>query len=104
MGARLARYTGNKTYSDWAEKAWDWVYDIGYINHDTWAIYDGGYTETNCTKYNLVQYSYNNAIFAYGAAFMFDVVSLECRSSYYFSRMEYANADRCYSLHLDERQ
>ncbi|KAK2595071.1 hypothetical protein QQS21_007202 [Conoideocrella luteorostrata] len=72
MGARLARYTGNATYSKWAEETWDWVEKIGFIDPKTYAIYDGGNVDKGCKDINLVQYSYNNAIFAHGAAFMFN--------------------------------
>lgn len=74
MGARLARYTGNKTYSDWAEKTWDWVEKVAYIDPETWAVYDGANVGHDCKDINPVQYSYNNAIFAQGTAFMYDHV------------------------------
>ncbi|OAQ61801.1 glycosylhydrolase family 76-2 protein [Pochonia chlamydosporia 170] len=72
MGARLARYTGDKKYSDWAEKTWDWVEKIGFIDPQTYAIYDGANVDDQCKDINKVQYSYNNAIFAEGAAFMYN--------------------------------
>ncbi|KAJ6437413.1 glycosylhydrolase family 76-2 protein [Purpureocillium lavendulum] len=72
MGARLFRYTDNDTYSNWAEKTWDWVEKIGLIDAKTYAIYDGGNVEHDCKDINKVQYSYNNAIFAQGAAFMYN--------------------------------
>ena len=74
MGARLFRYTDNDTYSNWAEKTWDWVEKIGLIDAKTYAIYDGGNVEHDCKDINKVQYSYNNAIFAQGAAFMYNHV------------------------------
>lgn len=74
MGARLARYTGDKKYSDWAEKTWDWVEKIGFIDPQTYAIYDGANVDDQCKDINKVQYSYNNAIFAEGAAFMYNFV------------------------------
>lgn len=78
MGARLARYTGNTTYSDWAEKTWDWTESIGFIDAKTYAIYDGGNVEHNCKDINKVQYSYNNAVYAHGAAFMYNYVRIPC--------------------------
>ena len=29
LGARLARYTGNQTYSEWASKVSDWTFKVG---------------------------------------------------------------------------
>jgi len=34
IAARLAKYTGNETYVEWAEKAWDWQYSVGLISTD----------------------------------------------------------------------
>ncbi|KAK5992176.1 Mannan endo-1,6-alpha-mannosidase DCW1 [Cladobotryum mycophilum] len=72
LGARLARYSGNKTYADWAEKTWDWLEGVGFLDPKTYAIYDGAHIETNCTDINKAEFSYNNAVWALGAAFMFN--------------------------------
>lgn len=45
MGARLARYTQNETYANWAIKTWDWIMDVKYIDKD-WNVFDGGRTST----------------------------------------------------------
>ena len=74
LGARLARYTGNTTYSDWAVKTWDWVESIGFMTSD-YNIYDGADISTKCTGYHKEQYSYNAAVFIQGAAFMYNYVS-----------------------------
>ncbi|KAB5572795.1 glycoside hydrolase [Coniochaeta sp. 2T2.1] len=71
LGARLARYTGNTTYADWAEKTWDWITSVGFIDSD-YNIYDGGHVEHNCTDINKAQFSYNNAVFLLGAANMYN--------------------------------
>ncbi|KAF5127555.1 Mannan endo-1,6-alpha-mannosidase DCW1 [Metarhizium anisopliae] len=76
MAARLARYTGDTKYSDWAEKTWDWVEKTGFIDPKNYAIYDGANVAHQCKDINKVQYSYNNAIFAEGAAFMYNIASL----------------------------
>ncbi|RDA90777.1 hypothetical protein CP533_3605 [Ophiocordyceps camponoti-saundersi (nom. inval.)] len=72
LGARLARYTNNATYSDWAEKTWDWMEKIGFIDPQTYAIYDGANIGTECRDINKAQFSYNNGVFAQGAAFMYN--------------------------------
>ncbi|KAF7556769.1 hypothetical protein G7046_g6214 [Stylonectria norvegica] len=72
LGARLARYTGNKTYADWAEKTWDWVEGVGLLDVSNYNIYDGAHVETNCTDINKAQFSYNNGVYLQGAAFMYN--------------------------------
>ncbi|KAG7289696.1 hypothetical protein NEMBOFW57_006072 [Staphylotrichum longicolle] len=71
LGARLARYTGNQTYADWAEKTWDWVRSVGFMD-DEYNIYDGGHVQHNCTDINRAQFSYNNAVYLLGAAYMYN--------------------------------
>lgn len=74
LGARLARYTGNQTYADWAEKTWDWVQGVGFMDAN-YNIYDGAHVETNCTDLNRAQFSYNVGVFLLGAAYMYNYVS-----------------------------
>ncbi|KAG8404874.1 hypothetical protein J3459_016681 [Metarhizium acridum] len=74
MGARLARYTGNDTYADRAEKAWDWLWGVKYIDHDNWAVYDGASVNDNCTDIHKTQYSYNAGVLIQGVAFMYNHV------------------------------
>lgn len=38
-------------------------------------IYDGAHVEDNCTDINKAQFSYNNGVWALGAAFMYNFVS-----------------------------
>lgn len=71
LGARLARYTGNTTYADWAEKTWQWMNDVGFMTSD-YNIYDGGHVEHDCKDLNKAQFSYNAAVFLQGAAHMFN--------------------------------
>jgi len=73
LGARLARYTENQTYADWAEKTWDWVSGVGFMDKD-YNIYDGGHVEHNCTDINRAQFSYNSAVYLLGAAHMYNYV------------------------------
>jgi mannan endo-1,6-alpha-mannosidase len=74
LGARLARYTGNQSYADWAETTWEWVRGVGFMD-DSYNIYDGGHVEKNCTDINRAQFSYNNAVYLLGAAYMYNYVS-----------------------------
>jgi len=74
LGARLARYTNNATYAQFAEEAWNWLQGVGFIDQKDWLAYDGAHVETNCTDINKVTFSYVTAILAEGAAFMYNHV------------------------------
>ncbi len=80
IASRLARYTGNDSYADWAEKAWAWTQDVGYIDGN-WNIYDGAHVEHNCTDINKAQFSYVAAAFIQGAGFMYNYVCWVSRAS-----------------------
>ncbi|KAL1878782.1 hypothetical protein VTK73DRAFT_7539 [Phialemonium thermophilum] len=71
LGARLARYTKNETYAKWAEETWDWVTGVGFMDAK-YHIYDGAHVEHNCTDINKAQFSYNNAVYLLGAAYMYN--------------------------------
>lgn len=70
--ARLARYTGNTTYADWANNVWDWTTGVGLIAAD-FSVYDGTSDEgtDNCMTVNGIQWSYNVATYLHGAANMY---------------------------------
>ena len=72
LAARLARYTGNSTYSDWAQKEWDWMTAIGLIDKDL-HVYDGSNDLDNCSRIDGSQWSYNMGIFLYGTAVMANI-------------------------------
>ncbi|KAF3034572.1 hypothetical protein E8E12_000301 [Didymella heteroderae] len=75
LGARLARYTGNTTYSDWSEKIYDWTKSVGLIT-DKFEVFDGVDDKTNCAAVaDKTQWTYNNAMFLHGSAFMYDITS-----------------------------
>ncbi|KAJ8061888.1 hypothetical protein OCU04_009677 [Sclerotinia nivalis] len=71
LSARLARYTGNQTYADWAEKVYDWTTKIGFIDSN-FNTFDGADESTGCTNPNKITWSYNNALYLYGAAVMYN--------------------------------
>lgn len=73
LGARLARYTNNRTYSDHAEATWDWMSDVGFID-DEINVYDGAHVHYNCTDVFKAQFSYNAGVLIQGAAFMYNIV------------------------------
>lgn len=73
LGARLAVYTGNSTYTSWVEKTWSWVNSIGIMDSH-YNIYDGVHIE-NCSAITPIQFSYNTAIYLLTAATMYNYVS-----------------------------
>ena len=75
LAARLARYTGNQTYADWADKTWEWSQAVGFIKLPEYYFYDGAHTTLNCNDTNRIQWSYNPAVFLSGAAHMYNFVS-----------------------------
>merc|ERR1712000_208210 len=58
IASRLARYTDNSTYAEWAEKTWDWMQSVGFMGENNDALYDGAHVESNCTDINKEEYSY----------------------------------------------
>ena len=74
LAARLARYTGNQTYADWAIKSYDWVIGTPLFT-DQYVIYDGAQIENNCTIANKLQWTYGIGTYLMGAANMYNFVS-----------------------------
>ncbi|KAM7219952.1 glycoside hydrolase family 76 protein [Rhypophila decipiens] len=77
LASRLARFTGNQTYADWAEKIFDWEVRAGLILEDG-SVYDGvGVPEDGgpCTSIDKIQWSYNHGIFLHGAAVMSNITN-----------------------------
>jgi mannan endo-1,6-alpha-mannosidase len=73
LGARLAAYTSNDTYAQWAEKTWDWVSKIGLLDGQ-YKIYDGTDDNMNCKQLNGIQWTYNAGVYLLGAATMYNYV------------------------------
>ncbi|KAL8918261.1 MAG: hypothetical protein Q9172_005495 [Xanthocarpia lactea] len=71
LAARLARYTGNQTYADWAEKTWDWMETTRLVTPE-FNIYDGVNMLDNCTKPVPIQWTYNVGTFLMGAANLYN--------------------------------
>ncbi|EPS26684.1 putative alpha-1,6-mannanase [Penicillium oxalicum 114-2] len=76
LAARLAHVTGNKTYSDWAEKIWDWSATTPLLDVDTGAVSDATTCETNCTKPNTsLEWSWNYGVYLGGAAYLYNATN-----------------------------
>lgn len=74
IAARLARYTGNESYADWAEKVHDWMEGTGLIiEQGSWYfVYDGVSINDNCTDVTKLQWTYNQGLMLAGAAYMYN--------------------------------
>ncbi|KAK4553487.1 hypothetical protein LTR86_009544 [Recurvomyces mirabilis] len=70
--ARLARFTGNATYAEWANRIWDWSAGVGLISPD-FHVFDGTSDGegANCSSVNHDEWSYNIASYLHGAANMY---------------------------------
>lgn len=82
LAARLAKFTGNSTYSDWAAKVFKWTQDVGLVD-DSFHVYDGTDANTDCSKIEQIQWSANSAVFTEAAAHMYNIVGLPCASLLY---------------------
>lgn len=71
IAARLAHFTGNTTYYDWAEKIWDWTTGVGLIS-PTYDIYDGTDDTINCSQIDHTQWSYNPGMWIYGSSILYN--------------------------------
>ncbi|KAH8654546.1 putative cell wall glycosyl hydrolase Dfg5 [Tricladium varicosporioides] len=74
LASRLARYTGNSTYSDWASKSYDWTVSTGLIDAK-YNAFDGADVAQECTSINKIQWSYVAGTFITGAAHMYNITS-----------------------------
>ncbi|EMC92366.1 glycoside hydrolase family 76 protein [Baudoinia panamericana UAMH 10762] len=77
LAARLARYTGNQTYLDWARSTLEWSYGVGMIstaNGSAGAIWDGTDTTTNCSQWNHLQWTSNAGTFLSGSSYAVNYV------------------------------
>ncbi|KAK4185006.1 putative glycoside hydrolase [Podospora australis] len=76
IAARLARFTGNQTYAEWAAKVWDWQESMNLFRDGD--VLDGvGIKQVNgeevCPDHiDQIQWSYNAGIFLHGAAAMYN--------------------------------
>ncbi|KAL4867232.1 hypothetical protein BDV12DRAFT_171748 [Aspergillus spectabilis] len=73
LAARLARYTGNDTYSDWAQTIWDWSVSSPLVNNKTWNVADSTDINNGCSTQGNNQWSYNYGTYLIGAAYMYNI-------------------------------
>ena len=76
LAARLARYTGDATYAEWAGRVYKWTAGVGLIDgRGNGYVYDGTDDTRNCTIVNHGQWSYNAAVFLLGSAVMANITA-----------------------------
>lgn len=78
LAARLAVYTQNDTYAQWANKVWDWAESSPLLSTETWQINDNTDVDNNCTTVDQTQWTYNYGTFLSGAAYMYNYVRPQC--------------------------
>ncbi|GKT96420.1 glycosyl hydrolase family 76 protein [Colletotrichum tofieldiae] len=76
LAGRLALYTGNSSYSEWADRTWDWMVGVKFITDDYY-VYDGGHIQYNCTNIVPYQWTYNAGGMILGAAAMYNYTKSE---------------------------
>ena len=74
LAARLAMYTKNETYAEWADRMWDWTTAIGIMS-PTYQFFDGTDANNNCSDQNQIQWTYNVGVYLLGVANMYNYVS-----------------------------
>lgn len=74
LGARLARYTGNDTFVQYADQIWDWMWGLNYIDHKTWSVYDGGYIQDDCKQVSTYTFTTNGAALIEATAYLYNYV------------------------------
>lgn len=74
LAARLARYTSNQTYADWADQMWDWMSASPLLQFDGDLLYvwDSTDTDNNCTNADHDAWTYNYAALLMGCAYMYN--------------------------------
>jgi len=74
LASRLARYTGNQTYADWANRIYSWTENIGLIGSG-YHVFDGTDDTINCTQINHIEWTYNAGLYIYSAAIMYNMTA-----------------------------
>ncbi|SCU95003.1 LADA_0G12816g1_1 [Lachancea dasiensis] len=80
IAARLARYTGNQSYVDWAEKVFDWMKGINLLTENTGGnnfVYDGAKVEGNCSNITRLVWTYNQGLLMSGSAYLYNMTEDE---------------------------
>ncbi|WLF77400.1 hydrolase 76 protein [Lodderomyces elongisporus] len=78
LAARLARFTGNDSYVEWAERVWNWMYGAGLLTEgNEWFVYDGVKIANNCSNITKYQWTYNQGLMLAGCAYLYNYTEEE---------------------------
>lgn len=82
LASRLARFTNNVTYVEWAERVWDWAMDIGFMHPINPSaadpvdvqiqVFDGAHTTKNCSDLTTAEWSYDQGLLISGTAYLYN--------------------------------
>ena len=75
LASRLARYTQNDTYAQWANKTYDWMQSTGLIDSNSAAVYDSiSFSPGVCPNSPIgkIEWTYNMGAMIGGSAFMWN--------------------------------
>ena len=75
LASRLAFYTNNQTYADWATKIYTWSTKVPLIMEDTWFVADSVNDDDQCHTSDKTQWTYNYGLYLGGSAYMYNHVS-----------------------------
>ncbi|KAI5797514.1 glycosyl hydrolase family 76 protein [Peziza echinospora] len=88
ISARLARYTGNSTYAEHAEKMYDWLHDTVKFVSPEWKVFDGAHVTDQCVKKDFTQWSYNAGIMLAGSAVMYNITTDPAKKQIWKNRVD----------------
>jgi mannan endo-1,6-alpha-mannosidase len=74
LSARLAKFTGNATYTEYANKVFKWSQSVGLVS-ENWRVHAGTDDKKNCSSVNPLQFTAAHGIYTEGAALMYNMVS-----------------------------
>ncbi|CAI7674824.1 unnamed protein product [Penicillium pancosmium] len=72
LAARLALYTKNETFANWAETIWDWSLTTPLLKKKNWNIADTTNVDADCKDHGDWQWTYNYATYIAGAGYMYN--------------------------------
>ncbi|KAH7075102.1 glycoside hydrolase [Paraphoma chrysanthemicola] len=76
LSARLAKYTGNTTYSEYADKVFRWSRAIRLVDEE-YRVFSGTDDKANCTSMNRIRFTSTHGTYTEAAALMFNLTGAQ---------------------------
>ncbi|KAL5115267.1 hydrolase 76 protein [Pleosporales sp. CAS-2024a] len=76
LSARLAKFTGNGTYSQFANKVFQWSQMVGLVD-EQFRVFDGTDTQRNCSQISRFQWTATHGLYTEGAALMYNMTGAQ---------------------------